>query len=64
MKLSYKDVKRASEMEYEGVGLWAIAILFNVHEQTMRRYLRNYETYGESYWSPYPEEVNDARPTW
>ena len=64
MKLSYKDVKRASEMEHEGVGLWAIALLFNVHEQTMRRYLRNYETYGESYWTPYPEEVIDEGPSW
>ena len=47
-------------MEMEGVGLWAIALLFEVHDDTMRRYLRNYERYGKSYWTPYPTEVNDG----
>ena len=60
MKLSDKDVKRAAEMEMEGVGLWAIALLFEVHEQTMSKYLRNYHRYGKSYWSPYPTEVSDG----
>ena len=60
MKLSYSDVKRASEMEMDGVGLWAIALLFEVHDDTMRRYLRNYERYGRSYWTPYPTEVSDG----
>ena len=65
VKLSYREVKRAAQMESEeGIKLWALAVLFNVHENTMSKYLRNYRKYGRSYWSNYPEEVNDGRPSW
>ena len=30
----------------------------HVHITTLRRWLRNYETYGDSLWTKYPEEVD------
>ena len=44
-------------MESEGVEVWALAQIFDVHDMTMRKYLRAYYKYGESFWSPYPAEV-------
>lgn len=47
-------------MEGEGVKLWALAQIFDVHEMTMSKYLRAYYRYGESFWGRYPTEVSDG----
>ena len=60
VKLSYKQVKDAAKMEDEGVKLWALAQIFDVHEMTMSKYLRAYYRYGESFWGRYPTEVSDG----
>ena len=57
MKLTYKQVHDAAQMESEGVEVWALAQIFDVHDITMRKYLRAYYKYGESFWSRYPTEV-------
>ena len=57
MKLTYKQVHDAAQMESEGVEVWALAQIFDVHDMTMRKYLRAYHKYGESFWSRYPTEV-------
>ena len=57
MKLTYKQVHDAAQMESEGVEVWALAQIFDVHDMTMRKYLRAYYKYGKSFWSPYPAEI-------
>ena len=57
MKLTYNQVHEAAQMESEGVEVWALAKLFNVHDRKMRKYLRVYYKYGKSFWSRYPTEL-------
>jgi hypothetical protein len=62
MKLSYSEVKEARDLYYSGVLLENLGTIFEVSSMTMARYIRAYEKYGKSFWSPYPTEVEDARP--
>lgn len=59
MKLSPSQVREAVDLESKGVQLWALAQMFSVHYDTMRRYLRNYRTYGDSMFTPYPKEIEE-----
>ena len=61
MKLSKEQVAEAKDLYYEGVLLENLATIFDVSSMTIARYIRAYERYGESFWSPYPTEVEDAR---
>ena len=50
-------------MQEQGKSVAQIAYKYHVHETTIRRYMRNFERYGESLWSTYPTDVaEDARP--
>ena len=60
MKLTYKDVQEASKLNHSGVTFDSLAIIFDVSPTTIRRYVRAYERYGKSYWTPYPTEISDA----
>ena len=42
----------------KGKSMAQVADQCHVHITTLRRWLRNYETYGDSLWTKYPEEVN------
>ena len=57
VKLTYKQVHEAAKMESDGVEVWALSQIFDVHDMTMRKYLRAYYKYGKSFWSRYPTEV-------
>jgi len=55
-KLTIDQVAEALELRNSGVFVWAIAKLFDVHESTLRKTLRNAERYGFSYWSTQPTD--------
>lgn len=56
MRLKKNQIQEAIKMREEGKSVDQIAYRYSVHVTTMRRYLRNFEVYGESLWSTYPEE--------
>jgi len=62
VKLTSQQVKEAHDLYYEGVLLDNLATIFDVSPYIMAKYIRAYERYGESFWSPYPTEVEHARP--
>lgn len=56
-RLKPDQVREAQSMRDSGETVFEVAMRFNVAETTLRKYLRNYKRYGESYWTTYPEEV-------
>ena len=52
-------MEEALEMQENGKTIQQIAYKFSVHEQTMRRYMRNYERYGVSLFSVYPTDAEE-----
>lgn len=56
MRLKKHQMREAIKMREEGKSVDQIAYRYSVHVSTMRRYLRNYETYGDSLWTIYPTE--------
>lgn len=60
MKLSYKEVKEAHQLHYDGVQLASLAIIFDTSLGTISRYIRAYERYGKSFWGPFPTEKEDG----
>jgi hypothetical protein len=60
MKLTYKQVKEARDLYYNGVVLDNLAALFDVSPYIMSKYIRAIDRYGKSFWSPYPTEVEDV----
>jgi len=63
VRLTKKQLEEAMEMQEQGKSVAQIAYKYHVHETTIRRYMRNFERYGESLWSTYPTDVaEDARP--
>jgi hypothetical protein len=62
MKLSYEQVKEARDLYYDGVLLDNLGTIFDVSPYIISKYIRAYDRYGKSFWSPYPTEVEDARP--
>lgn len=63
MKLTYNEVQEAARLEADGIEYWALAQIYDVHQCTIRRYLRAYRRYGKSFWSRYPTEIDDASDT-
>lgn len=61
MKLTYEQVKEARDLYYDGVLLDNLATIFKVSPYIMAKYIRAIDRYGESFWTPYPTEVEDAR---
>ena len=62
MKLSYEHVKEARDLYYDGVLLENLGTIFDVSPYIISKYIRAYDRYGKSFWSPYPTEVEDVRP--
>lgn len=61
MRLKLSQVKKAVELRDEGQTIQQLAHRFHVHESTMRKIMRNYETYGDSLWTMYPtDRTTDA----
>ena len=51
MKISKKELMEAKDLYDKGVDVWSLSEAFGVHYDTMRKYLRQYELYGESIYS-------------
>ncbi len=50
-------VKKAQKMIDSGKSMGQAAHEAHVHVSTLRRWLRNYERYGDSLWTGSPKEV-------
>jgi len=57
-KMDKRRVEKAIKLLDKGKSMAQVADQCHVHITTLRRWLRNYETYGDSLWTKYPEEVN------
>lgn len=50
-------MEEAKDLYDKGVDVWSLSEAFGVHYDTMRRYLRQYDLYGVSIFTPYPQYV-------
>jgi len=57
MKITKKEMKEALRLRNNGVDTWSLAQIYEVHYDTMRKYLRQYELYGVSIFTPHPQYV-------
>ena len=57
MKISKKQSAEAKDLYDKGVDVWSLSEAFGIHYDTMRKYLRQWELYGESIYSPNPQYV-------
>ena len=53
-----KRVKRATKLLEEGRSMAQVAGDCHVHVTTLRKWVRNYERYGDSLWTDRPEELD------
>lgn len=60
MKLTEAQLGEAIKLRDQGVDTWSLSTIFGVHYDTMRRYLRNYETYGGSIFTANPKPVEKS----
>ena len=47
----------ARSLYEKGVDIWSLSEAFGVHYDTMRKYLRQFDLYGESIYGPNPQYV-------
>lgn len=52
--MTKEQVKKAKKLRDKGLSHGYIATQVYAHESTVRRWLRNYETYGDSLFTDYP----------
>lgn len=57
MKIPKEDLLEAKTLYDKGVDIWSLSQAFGVHYDTMRKYLRHYDLYGESIYGPNPQYV-------
>ena len=50
-------MKEAVRLRNNGVDMWSLAQIYEIHYDTMRKYLRQYDLYGVSIYTPYPQYV-------
>ena len=60
MKLNNEQMQEAMSLFKRGVDTWSISQLMGVHYETMRKYLRQYERYGESIFTKDPVPVDES----
>ena len=53
-----KRVKRATKLLEQGRSMAQVAGDCYVHVSTLRKWVRNYERYGDSLWTNRPEELD------
>ena len=57
MKIPKEKMLEARALYEKGVDIWSLSEAFGVHYDTMRKYLRQFDLYGESIYSPDPQYV-------
>jgi hypothetical protein len=60
MKITKKELSEAAKLRDKGVDVWSLAKIYNVHYDTMRKYLRHYDLYGVSIFSSSPQYIDQA----
>jgi len=60
VKLTEVQLGEAIKLRDQGVDTWSLSSIYGVHYDTMRRYLRNYETYGVSLCTVNPTPVEKS----
>lgn len=60
MKLNQNQMQEAMSLFERGVDTWSISQVMGVHYETMRRYLRIYERYGDSIFTKDPVPVDES----
>ena len=60
VKLNEQQMQEAMSLSERGVDTWSISQIMGVHYDTMRKYIRQYERYGESIFTPYPTPVDES----
>lgn len=59
MIMTRREVAHAQKLRSDGKTFWEIAQAVGVGEATVRKWLRNYDRYGESLFSEQPKEIED-----
>lgn len=57
MKISKEQMAEARALHESGVDIWSLSQIYSVHYDTMRKYMRQFDLYGESIFSPNPQYV-------
>jgi len=57
VKISKEQMAEARALYESGVDIWSLSQIYNVHYDTMRKYMRQFDLYGESIFSPNPQYV-------
>lgn len=57
MKIPKEQMLEARSLYEKGVDIWSLSEAFGVHYDTMRKYLRQFDLYGESIYGPNPQYV-------
>lgn len=60
MKISKEDMSEAKRLYDRGVDAWSLSQAYGVHYDTMRKYLRQFDLYGESIYTPNPQYVEEV----
>jgi len=60
LKITKRDLIDAVKLRDGGVDVWSLSQIYGVHYDTMRRYLRHYDLYGVSIFSPTPQYIDQA----
>jgi len=60
MKITKKELAEAVKLRDKGVDIWSLAKIYNVHYDTMRKYLRHHDLYGVSIFSSSPQYIDQA----
>ncbi len=59
MMMTRREVAHAQKLRADGKTFWEVAQAIGVGEATVRKWLRNYDRYGESLFSEQPKEIED-----
>ena len=57
VKIPKEQMLEARSLYEKGVDIWSLSEAFGVHYDTMRKYLRQFDLYGESIYGPNPQYV-------
>jgi len=53
-------MSEAKRLYDRGVDAWSLSQAYGVHYDTMRKYLRQFDLYGESIYTPNPQYVEEV----
>lgn len=57
--MTKREVTNAKRLRSDGKTFWEISKVLGIGEATVRKWLRNYDRYGDSLFSEQPKEIED-----